>query len=408
MRHIIAVVLTFSFLSSYGKVTEPVFSKNRFLSGIAVINRPSVTAEQNAALLKAVQGSGVNLSGFLNEKLPQLDYQKIALPGPQYIISDDPEYIRVPEAIVVREPVNPGSVRLYLYNVNGIQEPARTERKITAVIKNRGTENMHLLMLKYSSQKPSANYYQIAKMGLTDFFNSRPQDDPIVIRPGSTASIDEQLEKNIVKYDELAHGFYEFVIDQPGEVSVVQTDPQSSGPEAIARISTVHPSSNINAGRGMFGISNYLVIARDTVSTVNPASSLVVADGRQDPWVTGIDASSGRIMNLAGNYGVMYDIEVNWVSPDGKGLALVTWNALSGGQWCGGMANVMRVSKGKFKEGIVQIPSDKLITEGYPEAVLIQVFLPDPKNKIQKIKLTYSPPGASCLPIPLIFIPVEF
>jgi hypothetical protein len=133
----------------------------------------------------------------------------------------------------------------------------------------------------------------------------------------------------------------------------------------------------------------------------------VVADGNLDPWVSGIDGSSGRIINLAGNYGVVYTIEVNWVSPDGKGLALLTWNALSGGKWCGGMANVMKVSKGKFKEGIVQLPSDKLITRGYPEAVLIQVFLPDPDNKIQTVRLTYTPPGASCLPIPLIFIPVE-
>jgi hypothetical protein len=219
--------------------------------------------------------------------------------------------------------------------------------------------------------------------------------------------IDEQLEKNVVKYDELAHGIYEFVIDQPAEISVIQTDPQSSGAEAATRIKEVHPSSHTNAGRGLFGTSNYLVIVNDTISTSDPASSLVVADGVIDPWINGIDASSGRIIKLEGNYGVIYNIEANWKSPDRKGLALVTWNALSEGKWCGGMTNVMKVSKGKFKEGIIQLPSDKLITEGYPEAVLIQVFLPDPDKNIQKISLTYTPPGASCLPIPLIFIPVE-
>jgi hypothetical protein len=376
-------------------------------SGTTGINAQSITADQNHALLKALQGTGVNLDGFLTEKLPLIDYRKIILPGPQYIISDDPEYIRIPEAIASRETVQPGTVRLYVYNVNGIQEPAKIGRKITAVIKNQGTVNMHLLMLKYSSQKPSADYYQIAKKGLTDYFNSVPQSNPVVIRPGEIVAIDEQLEKNVVKYDELVHGIYEFVIDQPGEISVVQTDPENSGADAVSRLSTVHPSSHTNAGRGLFGVSNYLVVARDTFRTSDPAASLVVADGKLDPWVNGIDGSTGRIMNLAGNYGVMYDIEMNWESTNGKGLALVTWNARSGGQWCGGMANVMRVSKGKFNEGIMQIPSDKLITKGYPEAVLIQVFLPDPKNKIQKIRLTYTPPGASCLPVPLIFIPVD-
>lgn len=407
MKLSVALLLIFSFLLCREKEPVPALSFNRSFFGKMLNNAQSITDNQNKKLLQASQGACVNLDGFLTEKLPLIDYRKIVLPGPQYIISDDPEYIRVPEAVAVREKVKPGTVRLYLYNVNGIREPAKTDRKITAVIKNQGNEDMHLIMLKYSSQKPSTDYYKIARMGLNDYFNSRPQSIPVVIRPDAMVAIDEQLEKNIVKYDELVHGIYEFVIDQPGEINVVQTDPQSSGPDAISRIRTVLPSSGTNAGRGLFGISNYLVVARDTLSTSDPASSLVVADGMRDPWITGVDGSTGRIIELDGNYGVMYEMEVNWVSPDGKGLALVTWNARSGGKWCGGMTNVMRVSEGKFREGVIQLPSDKLITTGSPEAVLIQVFLPDPKNKIQTIRLTFSPPGASCLPVPLIFIPVE-
>jgi len=392
MKHFITILVSFSLL--------------QFLN-ITGMRSQSITTDQNKALLKAGQGAGVNLEGFLTEKLPQINYRKIVMPGPQYIISDDPEYIRIPEAIAVKEKVKPGTVRLYVYNVNGIQEPSKIERKITAVIKNTGTQNMHLLMLKYSSQKPSADYYQIAKKGLTDYFSSGPQSVPVTIKPNEIAAIDEKLENYVVKYDELVHGIYEFVIDQPGEISVVQTDPRISGADAVSRITTVHPSSRTNAGRGMFGTSNLLVVATDTLSTSNSAVSLVLADGRNDAWVSGIDGSTGRIMNLSGNYGVIYDVEINWESPDGKGLALVTWNARSGGQWCGGMANVMKVSDGKFKEGLMQIPSDKLITKGYPEGVLIQLFLPDPKNKIQTLRFTFTPPGASCLPIPLVFIPVD-
>ena len=374
--------------------------------GITRIDAQSLTTEQNRLLLQASQGACVNLGGFLTLKHPRIDYTKIVLPGPQYIISDDPEYIRVPEAVAVRESVQPGTVRLYVYNVNGIQEPSRIDRKITAVIKNQGTQDMHLLMLKYSSQKPSSDYYQIAKSGLSDYFNSRPQTNSVIIKPGAMAAIDEQLEKNVVKYDELAHGLYEFVIDQPGEISVVQTSPERSGTDAASRIMSVHPSSHTNAGRGKFGGSNYLVVAKDTIRTSENSVSLILADGKQDPWINGVDGSTGRIINLAGNYGVMYNIELDWESTDGKGLALITWNSLSKAKYCGGMANVMKVSKGKFNEGIVQIPSDKLMTTGDPEAVLIQVFLPDPKNRIQKIRLTYSPPGASCLPVPFIFVPV--
>ena len=380
---------------------------NVLFANLVVVNAQELTKDQNNKLLNAGQGTTVNLSGLLKEDMPLIGYRKIVLPGPQYIISDDPEYIRVPEAVAVREKVQPGTVRLYVYNVNAVQDPSKTERKITAVIKNLGTEEMHLKMLRYSSQKPSTDYFGIAKQGLIDYFNSVPQTKPVLVKPGETVSIDKKLETNRVKYDELVHGFYEFVIDQPGEVSVVQTDPEVSGTVAANRIVEVHPSSRTNAGRGLFGVSNYLVIARDTLDTAKPVSKIIVADGKIDPWVNGVDGSTGRIMNLSGNYGVIYEIEVNWKSSDRKGLALITWNAMAGAKWCDGMVNVIRVSEGKFREGYVTVPSDKPYNTGSPDAVLLQVFLPDKKKAVQKIKITFTPPGATCLPVPLAFVPVE-
>jgi hypothetical protein len=80
---------------------------------------------------------------------------------------------------------------------------------------------------------------------------------------------------------------------------------------------------------------------------------------------------------------------------------------MAGAKWCDGMVNVIKVSKGKFSEGYVQVPSDKPFNTGSPDAVLLQVFLPDPEKEVQTIKLTFTPPGATCLPVPLVFIPVE-
>ncbi len=366
--------------------------------------------ELNSAILKTKQGSIVELPDFLSEKgIPNIGYRKIVLPGPQHIISDDPEYIRVPEAIALQEPVQPGSVRLYVYNVNGVKEPAKIDRKITAVIRNTGTGDMHIRMLKYASQKPSTNYYQIGKQGLADYFASVPSNVIRTVKPGQVISIDEQLEKYVVKYDELVHGFYEFTIDQPGEISVLQTDPAVSGPKALQRIKTIlPPKGHSGAGRGVFGVSNYRVITDGVLDTKEGVKEIIVADGDLDPWVLGKEKNFPDVAKLAGNYGVMYQIEMKWKSTDGKGLALVTWNSRSdNGQWCGGMANTMVVSKGKFKEGIIQLPSDRLITKKAPEAILVQVFEPAANGEEQTIRLTYSPPGASCLPTPLVFIPVD-
>lgn len=371
-------------------------------------NAQEVSPKIQQAITTAKQGSIVKLENFLSEKFPLIEYQKIVQPGPQFIISDDPEYIRVPEAIALQETVKPGTVRLYLYNVNGVKEPQKIDRKITAVIKNMGNQPMKLTMLNYSSQKPTTNYFLAGKNGLRDYFSEQTVKRVYTVTPGNAIPIDTQLEKNIVKYDELAHGFYEFLIDQPAQISVIQTDLKTSGPSALKRIKSVFPSKGTNAGRGLFGVSNYLIRGSDTLNTTDGVKHLIVADGVRDPWIVGMEGSSGRVISNAGNYGVMYDIELKWKSTNGKSLALVTWNSRAGdNKWCGGMANTMVVSDGKFKKGIVQLPSDDLRVKAAPDAILIQIFKPDPSKEIQDIKLTYSPPGASCLPTPLVFIPVN-
>lgn len=383
-----------------------------FLAVVAIAGsmQGSIAQEKSPsqAIGEAKQGAIVQLPGLLTEQLPLVPYDKMVLPGPQLVMSDDPEYIRVPEAIALREKIQPGAVRLYVYNVNGVQEP-QMDRKITALIKNLGTSDMHFRMLRHTAQRPSTNYYAIGKGGLFDYFTSTADKRVRKLRPGKAMPIDESLERLVAGYDELVHGIYEFVIDQPAEITVLQTDPNTSGLVALEKIKDgVLPNKHANAGRGVFGVANYRVTGRQTYDTKDGLAHLLVADGKEDPWVRGIDGSQNLVSELAGNYGVMYDIELKWKSSDGKGLALVTWNSRSGNnQWCGGMAASVKVSRGKFEEGVVQLPSDQLATKGAPEAVLIQVFPPAPDGAEQTIRLTYSPPGASCLPTPLVFIPID-
>lgn len=368
-----------------------------------------LTPALNKRLVTASQGSVVELPGLLTEKLTTIPYTKMVLPGPQYLISDDPEYIRIPEGMAFRESVTPGSVRFYLYNVNGVKEPAKVDTKIAALLKNTSTRPLHLRMLKFSSQKPTTSYFFAGKQGLADYFAAKPDNAIRTVQPGETIALDPHQEKAIVKYDELVHGIYEFVIDEPAEISVVQTTADKDIIKAAAGLNTVLPGkSKSGAGRGVFGVSNYRVMADTIIDTRNGISQIIVADGRHDTWVKGIEGNSGAVATLAGNYGVLYNIDLKWKSSNGQGLALVTWNARSdNNQWCGAMANTMVASNGKFKEGIIQLPADKLVTRKAPEAVLVQLFTPDGSGKEQTIHLTYSPPGASCLPTPLVFIPVD-
>jgi len=376
---------------------------------VPFINAQQLKPKLHEALLQGKQGGIVELPNYITQNFPLIDYQKVVLPGPQYLISDDPEYIRIAEAIAMQEQIQPGTVRLYIYNVNGVKEPQKMDRKITAVIKNTGDAPMHLRMLKYSSQDPSINYYKIGKEGLADYFASEGNSEILTVEPGQIIPIDQKLEENIVTYDQLVHGFYEFVTDQPGEVSIIQTAPSTPGPQALAQIEEVlPPKSHSGAGRGIFGVSNYEVKNKEVIDTKNGPTQLILADGEMDPWVLGKESSTGQQATLAGNYGIMYEIELKWKSTDGKGLALVIWNSRSADNtWCGGMAATMIVSKGKFPEGIQLLPKEELITKKAPEVILVQIFEPTGDGKVQTLNLTYSPPGASCLPIPLIFIPVD-
>lgn len=386
MKKLIFILLTLTAHNSYSQQFEPtVYEK----------------------LKVGRQGEIIQLPGFIDQDFTKIPFKKLVLPGPQFIISDDPEYIRVPEAIATKETVQPGAVRLYVYNVNAVLEPQKMPRKITAVIKNIGKSTLHLRMLRYSSQKPSGNYFLIGKQGLYDYFSAEESQKIIKAKPGKTVAIDKQLEKNVVQFDELTHGLYEFVIDQPAEIAVLQTSPQQSGATAYETITNIIPTSHKNAGRGLFGVSNYQITSDKILSTDEPASQLIVADGIDDPWVLGKEGVSGKEAKLAGNYGVMYHVELNWESTNGKGLALVTWNSRTDNKWCSGMANSILIkNEGKANE-IVSVPSNQLTTKGAPEGVLIQIFKPDPSKEIQTLKFVYSPPGASCLPTPLIFVPVD-
>lgn len=367
----------------------------------------TVSARVSEKLKIGKQGEIIQLPGFIDVNFMKIPLKKVVLPSPQFIISDDPEYIRLPEAIVLKETVEPGRVRLYVYNVNAVKEPAKMPRKITAVIKNTGNSTLNFRMLKYSSQKPSGNYFLIGKQGLYDFFSSTESQKIIKVKPGKTAIIDKKLEENVVAFDELTHGIYEFVIDQPAEIAVLQTSPNQSGPEAYENINHIIPFSHKNAGRGLFGVSNYWVSSDKLLKTDEEPSQLIIADGIDDPWVLGKEGVSGKEAKLAGNYGVMYNIELNWVSTNGKGLALVTWNARADNKWCSGMANSILIKPNDETKEIVSVPSNHLNTKGTPEAVLVYIFKPDQKKEIQTLKFTYSPPGASCLPTPLIFVPID-
>lgn len=368
-----------------------------------------------AALATVAPGATARVENIPREafaNLPKLAWNREILPGPQYLISDDPEYIRVPEGVALSETVKPGSVRLYVYNVNGVKEPSPIPRRISAVIENLGDAPLNATFSASVLPTPSGNYHAIAKNALAGFLRGEGAGRTLTVEPKGAAPLDPAMEALVVKYDDLVHGFYEFSIDQPARIRVVQTAPEVPSVEASRRLPDVLPTkSKSGAGRGQFPDNMFRITLKDdaVVDTANGAVQLIIADGKDEPWTEGTESTlpAGEKAVLKGNYGTFYEITLRRRSSDGRPLALVTWNARAGNsQWCGGMVAAMRVGPGQFPAGVVALPSDAVATKDWPDVVVAQVYPPLPAGQEETITVTYSPPGASCLPTPLIFLPV--
>ncbi|MCX7718579.1 MAG: hypothetical protein N2111_09305 [Candidatus Sumerlaeaceae bacterium] len=354
-----------------------------------------------------VAGATVDMGTSLSENLPRIPYTQQA-GGPCMVFSDDPEYFRVPEGIGARETVKPGVVRMYVYHVNGTTDSAK---RITAVIDNLGSRPMTLKFRRYAFAGPSKNYHAVGKEGLVEFLSGTKLPPPRTIPPGGSETLDPAMEAVPVDYDELVHGFYEFEVDQPARLTTLQTTLDTSGPVASARLEKPLVTKKASgAGRGFFPFSDYTIANAPgyVLDSVNGPAQLIVADGVDDRWITGHDGDSTIPAQNKGNYGVLYNIRLQRQSSDGRGLALIAWNHRSENKWCWALAAAMIVSKGRFPAGLVQIPAEKIFMRGAPEASVIQIFPPVPKGKTDTIELVFSPPGASCLPVPLVFYPIDW
>lgn len=358
-------------------------------------------------LRSAKQGDTIDMSAWDMEAVRLLPLAKTA-GGPPMLFADDPEYIRVPQGAVLRERVNPGPTRMYLYHCNGTDVGPR---RITAVMRNLSDEPMTLRITRRAFPGVSLDYGYLGRTGIRDFLGEQKNlPAPRVIAPGGSDVIDAQIEAARVRRDELLHAWIEFETDQPGEVTILQTDPETPGPVANDAIhELIPPKGTSGAGRGYFTYSEYDVrpAAGLTLDTASGARQLLVADGRFDRWLTGFDSTRTTSPSvLKGNYGVVYRFRIPRAATDGRSLALMVWNVRTV-RGCGGMSGCVEVNAGRFPAGLVMVPTDKGVLVGNDKAVLLQVYPPPADGADDVVEFTYSPPGASCLPTPLLLLPFD-
>lgn len=332
--------------------------------------------------------------------------RKVADGAPQLLLSDAPEYFREGNGISLQEDVRPGRVRLYVYHVPGVAGPMKT---ITAVIENRGDRPMKLRLLRYAFPRPGTDYQRIGRAGLIDYFNStsEPESRARTLPPGGCLPIDPAMDVAKVTGDQLVHGLYEFAIDQPGRITVLQRDPDQLNATAIGSLPKLPGKTNGGAGRGIFLTSDIDVTGSDGF-VLDPARGpmhLRIADGRSDPWIAGRDSITGRDSLDRGNYGVMYRIRLKRIgTPENQdlGVAVLMTHTYKRSKWCSQLAAAVQING-----QTVSLPSRGGAFEGFPNAALMAKLPPLRPGKTADLEILYSPPGASCLPTPILFVPYK-
>jgi hypothetical protein len=328
--------------------------------------------------------------------IPNLTF-KGADSGPSLIFSDDPEYLKA-EGICGQETLSHETGRLYLYNVNGTY----TTLKFAVVLKNLSDEPEHVILTKRGTAKPSGNYNFIGKTALLQFYESHLHND-ILVPPHESALLDPNWENIKTKYDDLAHGFYEFYCPESTQVTLCGFDATKDTLKIYESLAILSTNSR-NAGRGLFPHSDRKIVVDKPVDTKDGIQRLHIADGKIDPWITGTDGTNGnKPTRIGGNYGVLYTIEIPLQSSDKRDMAVLVSTPVNGCPY-GGVIGTKPEHNLK-PAGYFLTPADQNVYKMSTTVSLAGIYRTG--KKPETIILEYSPPGASCLPVDLILVPVK-
>ncbi len=366
-------------------------------------------------------GERVQLPALDFAAIPRLDATIRDADSPQLLLSDKPEYFRTGNGIAMQEAVEPGDVRLYLYHV---PTPDAGPKQIAATIENLGDGPMRVRFRKASLNGPGGDYHKLGKDGQIELL---AEDDPAAtnldfeLPAGERRLVDARLGSLNSKTNDLLHGIYVFTIDQPARITTLQADPGADAAamvEELPKLPQVLPGHHASgAGRGLFATGANKEVTADSYDTADGPRQIIFADGEIESWISGVDSLAGEDPALGeaepqnkGNYGVIYRLRIPYTSSDGRGVSLVTYNARAGARWCEKAAVAVRVlgDNGLLptdESGSVPLPNDQVRYGGPPEGVVIQHFPAAPEGG--EIELLYTPPGASCLPVPFVLIPLD-
>ncbi len=342
---------------------------------IAVVLQSTALAATSQPTVKL---KGVNLSEWS---------AKISSYGGQLLLSDSPE--TVPADGIMYQDVVKGDTRLFFHHVNGTSEP----KKIVVLLENATDKTAHITISRYGLGGPGYDYLEVGKKVQVDYVKGG--DISLIEVPSKEArSMIPSLDTSIVAQNMLVNGMYDFTTDQPVNVKVMMMPVDADIQEFAATAKVLPPDAGQYRLRGTFQGKDRLVVPGQAYNpNVHGLVGITLADNELDPYVTGIDATDGTHTTNYGNYGIVYKIFVP-TTANGK---LSYYLNPRGGEYAGWLGVEYR-HQGEYT---IATPADQM---SFGKTVNESSYIGTYEGG-KAVWLTFSPPGASNLPIKILLQP---
>lgn len=286
------------------------------------------------------------------------------------LFSDSPEKPRSP-GVLYRDAVS-GRARLLGYHVNALGVPAR----LFIVARNLEARPVRITRTRAGAVAPSNIEGTLGQGALLDYFASSPEA-PIEVPPGGSVPL--------YASPTLANGYGASVmhdIETDGRVEVsfaILEGGQEATPEALAALRVLPPDGVHH--RGTFpGAVRRLSVTLDRL----PAR-LNLGDGDSDASLEGVDALTGKPVRLAGNYGVLYEVEVR-----GAANAVVALSPRAGAY-----RGALQVEDGA-RASTLRVPNSGVLSRAESPLLLWRA-------ENDRLNLRFVPANGSHLPVSLVF-----
>lgn len=364
------------------------------------------------------------------------------------LLSDSPEYVKEPS--IVAAGTLHGKSRIYFYHVNERIEPM----KVGILLENKGNVPAFVEIERAIYAKPSPDYFKVGRelskkeMGTAELdlgawaqegvnipvrSNVMKKDikqqkenleqsrkakvkrveeeikkdatsrtislvahdtsgTEFVLRPGEVRPIFTELEKVLVKQDDLFSGIIDFSTTEPVYASVAVMEPKSTVTYGLPLL-PIHPMDEVELRGTYEGMRRFHVVEPKFNSDAGPAS-FEIANDREDAFISGVDeTSNNKLVKNKGNYGIS---NVYVLHTEGKTPYALYFNPLGGA-----FSGTFRITSSKGTRTYdVPVKGPYLGHKTIYDTQLLDVF-----DRPEDLLLEYMSPGASNLPVRFLLIP---